>query len=102
MTKLDLMDEGTDCLDVLQGKVYKLRLGIEFENPFVFKNAFLGYIGVICRGQKDLESHKSIQNAIRDERVSLTIRTQNKNENRLSLKITRHIRILLIEWELPI
>ena len=21
------MDEGTDCLDVLQGKIYKLRLG---------------------------------------------------------------------------
>jgi len=54
VTKLDLMDEGTDCLDVLQGKIYKLRLG---------------YIGVVCRGQKDLENHKAIQDALKDERA---------------------------------
>lgn len=27
ITKIDLMDEGTDCLEVLQGSVYPLKLG---------------------------------------------------------------------------
>jgi dynamin 1-like protein len=25
LTKLDLMDKGTDCLDILQGRVYQLK-----------------------------------------------------------------------------
>ena len=37
VTKIDLMDEGTDALDLLQGKVYPLKLG---------------YFGVKCRSQK--------------------------------------------------
>ena len=39
VTKLDLMDEGTDALEVLQGKVIPLKLG---------------YIGVVNRSQKDI------------------------------------------------
>mmetsp|Transcript_17666 Transcript_17666/g.15477 ORF Transcript_17666/g.15477 Transcript_17666/m.15477 type:complete len:153 (-) Transcript_17666:1309-1767(-) len=53
VTKLDLMDESTDYLDALQGKLYELKLG---------------YIGVICRKQKDLEAGKTIQDAIEDEK----------------------------------
>ena len=34
LTKLDLMDKGTNCLDIIQGKQIPLKLG---------------YIGVICR-----------------------------------------------------
>mmetsp|Transcript_43281 Transcript_43281/g.41666 ORF Transcript_43281/g.41666 Transcript_43281/m.41666 type:complete len:137 (+) Transcript_43281:314-724(+) len=34
LTKLDLMDEGTNALDLLQNKIYPLKLG---------------YIGVVCR-----------------------------------------------------
>lgn len=34
LTKIDLMDAGTNCLDIVQGKVYPLKLG---------------YIGVMCR-----------------------------------------------------
>jgi dynamin 1-like protein len=34
ITKIDLMDEGTNALDLLSGKVYPLRLG---------------YVGVVCR-----------------------------------------------------
>jgi dynamin 1-like protein len=34
LTKIDLMDEGTSALDIIQGKVYPLKLG---------------YIGVVCR-----------------------------------------------------
>lgn len=34
VTKLDLMDEGTDALEMLQGKIYPLKLG---------------YVGCVCR-----------------------------------------------------
>ena len=54
MTKLDLMDEGTDYLDALTGQLYKLKLG---------------YIGVVCRRQKDLDAGKDIKQAILDEQV---------------------------------
>ena len=52
LTKIDLMDEGTNCVDVLQGKVYPLRLG---------------YIGVVCRSQKDIMSGKPIKDAFAAE-----------------------------------
>jgi len=37
VTKIDLMDQGTDALDLLHGKIYPLHLG---------------YYGVKCRSQK--------------------------------------------------
>ena len=37
VTKIDLMDQGTDALDLLHGKIYPL---------------YLGYYGVKCRSQK--------------------------------------------------
>ena len=37
VTKIDLMDQGTDALDLLQGKIYPLHLG---------------YYGIKCRSQK--------------------------------------------------
>ena len=52
LTKIDLMDEGTNCVDVLQGKVYPRRLG---------------YIGVVCRSQKDIMSGKPIKDALAAE-----------------------------------
>ena len=45
LTKIDLMDEGTNCMDIIQGRVYPLRLG---------------YIGVVGRSQKDITTGKSI------------------------------------------
>lgn len=41
ITKIDLMDEGTNAIDLLSGKVYPLKLG---------------YVGVVCRSQKDILS----------------------------------------------
>eukprot|EP01027_Heterolobosea_sp_BB2_P000315 GEZU01000455.1.p1 GENE.GEZU01000455.1~~GEZU01000455.1.p1 ORF type:complete len:476 (+),score=173.20 GEZU01000455.1:642-2069(+) len=52
LTKLDLMDPGTDALDVLQGRVIPLRRG---------------FIGVVNRGQKDIENNKLIRTALADE-----------------------------------
>lgn len=52
LTKIDLMDEGTNCLDILQGKVFPLKLG---------------YIGVVCRSQKDILAGKPIKDALQAE-----------------------------------
>ena len=54
MTKLDLMDEGTDAKDIFEGK----------ENNFALKK---GYVGMVNRSQKDIASNRSIQDAITKE-----------------------------------
>ncbi|NXI34736.1 DYN2 protein, partial [Galbula dea] len=53
ITKLDLMDEGTDARDVLENKLLPLRRG---------------YIGVVNRSQKDIEGRKDIRAALAAER----------------------------------
>uniref|UniRef100_A0A1A8FWW7 Dynamin-1-like protein n=1 Tax=Nothobranchius korthausae TaxID=1143690 RepID=A0A1A8FWW7_9TELE len=52
VTKLDLMDAGTDAMDVLLGRVIPVKLGI---------------IGVVNRSQLDINNKKSVADAIRDE-----------------------------------
>lgn len=52
LTKLDLMDAGTDAKDVLSGRVIPVKLGI---------------IGCVNRSQKDIDNRKSITQALRDE-----------------------------------
>ncbi|KAH3899799.1 probable Vacuolar protein sorting-associated protein 1 [Saccharomycodes ludwigii] len=53
LTKVDLMDQGTDVIDILAGRIIPLRYG---------------YIPVINRGQKDIDSHKTIRQALQDEK----------------------------------
>ncbi|XP_073496297.1 dynamin-1 isoform X10 [Phyllobates terribilis] len=53
VTKLDLMDEGTDARDILENKLLPLRRG---------------YIGVVNRSQKDIDGKKDIQAALAAER----------------------------------
>lgn len=52
ITKLDLMDEGTDAYDILVGKQIPLRLG---------------YVGVVCRGQMALTNGQSVSEAVAAE-----------------------------------
>ncbi|XP_010564543.1 PREDICTED: dynamin-1-like protein isoform X2 [Haliaeetus leucocephalus] len=52
ITKLDLMDAGTDAMDVLMGRVIPVKLGI---------------IGVVNRSQLDINNKKSVADSIRDE-----------------------------------
>uniref|UniRef100_A0A8B9L4E4 Dynamin-1-like protein n=1 Tax=Astyanax mexicanus TaxID=7994 RepID=A0A8B9L4E4_ASTMX len=52
VTKLDLMDAGTDAMDVLMGRVIPVKLGL---------------IGVVNRSQLDINTKKSVADAIRDE-----------------------------------
>ncbi|XP_046448861.1 dynamin-like isoform X13 [Daphnia pulex] len=53
ITKLDLMDEGTDARDILENKLLPLRRG---------------YVGVVNRSQKDIDGRKDIKVAVAAER----------------------------------
>ncbi|KAJ7089740.1 Dynamin central region-domain-containing protein [Mycena belliarum] len=52
LTKLDLMDAGTNALDILTGRVYPLKLG---------------FIGVVNRSQQDINGEKSMDAALNSE-----------------------------------
>uniref|UniRef100_A0A8C1SHI6 Dynamin-1-like protein n=1 Tax=Cyprinus carpio TaxID=7962 RepID=A0A8C1SHI6_CYPCA len=56
VSKLDLMDAGTDALEVLLGRVIPVRLGI---------------IGVVNRSQHDLNTQKSLADSCKDEQAFL-------------------------------
>ena len=52
LTKLDLMDHGTNALDILSGRVYPLKLG---------------FIGVVNRSQQDIQTHKPMSESLKAE-----------------------------------
>ncbi|KAF8634653.1 hypothetical protein AX15_000793 [Amanita polypyramis BW_CC] len=52
LSKLDLMDAGTNAFDILTGRVYPLKLG---------------FIGVVNRSQQDINGRKSLQDALESE-----------------------------------
>lgn len=52
LSKLDLMDHGTNALDILTGKVYPLKLG---------------FIGVVNRSQQDIMTRKSLEESLAAE-----------------------------------
>ena len=53
LTKVDLMDQGTDVNDIMEGRIIPLRFG---------------YVPVVNRGQHDILNKKSIQQALNAER----------------------------------
>ncbi|KAG8801346.1 vacuolar protein sorting-associated protein 1 [Serendipita sp. 398] len=53
LTKIDLMDAGTDVIDILANRVIPLRLG---------------YVPVVNRGQRDIDSSKAISAALESEK----------------------------------
>ena len=54
LTKIDLMDRGTDALEMLENRVYPLRLG---------------YVGVVCRSQEDIVKKVQMKNHLGFERT---------------------------------
>lgn len=71
LTKIDLMDQGTDVIDILAGRVIPLRLGEwwDLSNACsVTKSCIIGYVPVVNRGQRDIESKKSISKALSAEK----------------------------------
>ncbi|GAB7360735.1 hypothetical protein MBLNU230_g0610t1 [Neophaeotheca triangularis] len=53
LTKVDLMDDGTDVVDILAGRIIPLRLG---------------YVPVVNRGQRDIENKRAISSALEAEK----------------------------------
>jgi replication fork clamp-binding protein CrfC len=53
LTKVDLMDEGTDVVDILAGRIIPLRLG---------------YVPVVNRGQRDIDNKRAITAALENEK----------------------------------
>ncbi|KAH7166119.1 Dynamin central region-domain-containing protein [Dactylonectria macrodidyma] len=53
LTKVDLMDDGTDVIDILSNRVIPLRLG---------------YVPVVNRGQRDIDNKKAINVALEAEK----------------------------------
>ncbi|CAH0721610.1 unnamed protein product, partial [Brenthis ino] len=95
VTKLDLMDAGTDAIDILCGRVIPVKLGI---------------IGVVNRSQQDIIDKKSITDSLKDEATYLqrkypTIASRNgtpylaKTLNRL---LMHHIRDCLPELKVRV
>ncbi|KAI0434718.1 vacuolar protein sorting-associated protein [Xylaria sp. FL1042] len=54
LTKVDLMDEGTDVVDILAGRIIPLRLG---------------YVPVVNRGQRDIDNKKPISQSLEAEKA---------------------------------
>lgn len=52
LSKLDLMDQGTNAVDILKGNVYPLKLG---------------FIGVVNRSQQDIQNNKSLDDSLESE-----------------------------------
>lgn len=53
LTKLDLMDQGTNALDILSGHVYPLKLG---------------FVGVINRSQQDIQENRPMSESLEHEK----------------------------------
>lgn len=66
LTKVDLMDTGTDIVDILAGRVLSLKMG---------------FIPVVNRGQKDIKSHKRITDALIDEKKFFETHQAYKRNN---------------------
>ena len=64
LTKLDLMDHGTNALDILSGNVYPLKLG---------------FIGVVNRSQQDIHANKALSDSLVAEREFFSSHPAYKN-----------------------
>ncbi|KAG0243416.1 vacuolar protein sorting-associated protein 1 [Mortierella sp. GBA43] len=92
LTKVDLMDAGTDVVDILAGRVIPLRLG---------------YVPVVNRGQRDIDTKKSITKSLEGERSFFENHTAYRSKaqycgtpylaRKLNMILMHHIRNTLPE-----
>ncbi|KAK0210233.1 Dynamin central region-domain-containing protein [Desarmillaria ectypa] len=90
LTKVDLMDKGTDVVDILAGRIIPLRLG---------------YVPVVNRGQRDIDASKTIQSALDAEREFFELHPSYKGKaqycgtpflaRKLNMILMHHIRATL-------
>merc|ERR1719317_1046655 len=87
LTKLDLMDEGTDARDIMENKLLPLRRG---------------YVAVVNRSQKDIDGKKDIKAAVAAERKFFLSHPSYRHmadrcgtpflQKQLNQQLTNHIR----------
>merc|ERR1719291_978423 len=87
LTKLDLMDDGTDAKDILENKLLPLRRG---------------YVGIVNRSQKDIDGRKDIKAAVAAERKFFLSHPSYRHiadrcgsawlQKQLNTQLTNHIR----------
>lgn len=97
LTKVDLMDSGTDVIDILAGRIIPLRLG---------------YVPVVNRGQRDIESNKAISKALESEKQFFEQHSAYKSKaqycgtpflaRKLNMILMHHIRNTLPEIKIKI
>lgn len=91
LSKLDLMDHGTNAFDVLSGKVYPLKLG---------------FIGVVNRSQQDIIQNKGLEESLRLEneffaKHPVYCKIASKCGTQYLLKTLNHILMGHIREKLP-
>ncbi|EJU03783.1 hypothetical protein DACRYDRAFT_49126 [Dacryopinax primogenitus] len=91
LTKLDLMDAGTNALDILNGRIYPLKLG---------------FIGVVNRSQQDINSERSMDDAQAHEKEFFQNHPayrsiSHRNGTRYLAKTLNHVLLNHIREKLP-
>ncbi|KAI5172852.1 vacuolar protein sorting-associated protein 1 [Nematocida sp. LUAm3] len=91
LTKVDLMDPGTDLLSILQEKVVKVKLG---------------FVPVICRGENSKKNETKISEALKVEEIFFSMHTAyRKNKDFCGIPyLVKRLNVLLsecIERSLP-
>ena len=76
ITKLDLMDDGTDARDIFENKLLPLKKG---------------YIGVVNRSQRDIDNNKDIRKALSSERVFFLNSPYKSMANRMGTKYLQQV-----------
>ncbi|XP_060874329.1 dynamin-1-like protein [Metopolophium dirhodum] len=82
VTKIDIMDAGTDASELLSGEVIPVKLGI---------------IGVINRSQKDINDQKTIEHSLKDENTFFDKFYPDIAQNHGTVVLGKQLESLLIE-----
>ena len=83
LSKIDLMDKGTDAMDILLGKIFPLKLG---------------YIGIVNRSQQDIMDNVPIEESLQRERLFFRQHPLYRNiAHRLGVAyLTRSLSVILV------
>lgn len=94
LTKIDLMDKGTDIINVLSGRIIKLRFG---------------FVPVVSRSQIDIDANKDIMAALEDEKSFFSRNTTYSSKSlycgtpylvsKLNFILHEHIKMCLPELQ---
>lgn len=94
LTKIDLMDKGTDVISILSGRIIKLRFG---------------FVPIVSRSQEDIDNNKTIIRAIQEEKEFFMNHSAYSSKNmycgtnylisKLNFILHEHIKVCLPELQ---